>query len=42
MVVKAFAMMDKDGCGSITVDDIVGIFDVSKNPDFIEKRLTRD
>lgn len=42
MVLKAFAMMDKDGGGIITVSDIVSIYDVSKNPDFIEKRKTKD
>jgi Ca2+-binding EF-hand superfamily protein len=42
MVAKAFAMMDKNGSGEISIEDIVGIFDVSKNPDFLEKRLTRD
>ena len=42
MVLKAFAMMDKDGSGVITVQDICGIYDVSRNPDFIEKRLTKD
>lgn len=42
MVLKAFAMLDKSGTGSVTVQDIVQIYDVSRNPDFIEKRLTRD
>jgi Ca2+-binding EF-hand superfamily protein len=42
MVAKAFAMMDKDGSGVITTEEICNIYDVSKNPDFIEKRLTRD
>lgn len=42
MVLKAFAMMDKDGSGVISVTDIMNIYDVSRNPDFIEKRLTRD
>lgn len=42
MVLKAFAMMDKDGSGVISIKDIAGIYDVSKNPDFIEKRLTKD
>lgn len=42
MVLKAFAMMDKNGSGEITVQDIAQIFDVSRNPDFIERRLTKD
>ena len=40
--IKAFAMMDKSGEGTITISDICNIFDVSKNPDFIERRLTKD
>jgi Ca2+-binding EF-hand superfamily protein len=42
MVLKAFAMMDKNGSGTITVSDIASIYDVSKNPEFLEKRLTKD
>lgn len=42
MVLKAFSMMDKSGEGIITVSDICQIYDVSRNPDFIEKRLTKD
>jgi Ca2+-binding EF-hand superfamily protein len=42
MTLKAFAMMDKSGEGTITISDICNIFDVSKNPDFIERRLTKD
>lgn len=42
MVLKAFAMLDKTGQGVITVQDICNIYDVSRNPDFIEKRLTKD
>ena len=42
MVAKAFAMMDKNGSGTITVEDVISIYDVSKNPDFIEKRLTKE
>jgi len=42
MVLKSFAMMDKSGTGTITCSDIMHIFDVSRNPDFIEGRATRD
>jgi len=42
MVMKAFAMLDKDGSGQITISDIVGIYDVSMNPEFLEGRKTRD
>ena len=42
MVKKAFMMLDKDGSGKVTVSDIVGIYDVSMNPEFLEGRKTRD
>ena len=41
IVCKAFKLLDKDGCGEITVSDISAIYDVSQNADFIEGRLTR-
>merc|ERR1719451_124826 len=42
MVKKAFAMLDKDGSGKITVSDIQGIYDVSMNPEFLEGKKTKD
>lgn len=42
MVEKAFNMLDKDGSGQITVSDIVGIYDVSMNPEFIEGRKSKE
>jgi len=42
MVSKAFAMMDRDGSGVITIDDIAQIYDVSMNPEFLEGRKTRN
>ena len=42
MVEKAFAMLDRDGSGVITIQDISGIYDVSMNPEFLEGRKTRD
>jgi Ca2+-binding EF-hand superfamily protein len=42
MVRKAFSRMDRNGSGAITVEDIVGIYDVSKNPDFLEGRKTKE
>ena len=42
MVEKAFKMLDKDGQGTITIQDIAGIYDVSMNPEFLEGRKTRD
>ncbi len=42
MVLKAFNMLDKSGDGVITAADIQNIFDVSSNPDYLERRLTKD
>lgn len=42
MVLKAFAMMDRNGSGEVTVSDIAGIFDVSRHPDFIARRANKD
>jgi len=42
MVQKAFNMMDKDGSGFLSIQDIISIYDVSMNPDFIEGRKTRE
>jgi Ca2+-binding EF-hand superfamily protein len=42
MVEKAFVMLDKDGSGQITIEDIIGIYDVSMNPEFIEGRKTKE
>jgi len=42
MVMKAFAMMDRNNTGDIGLDDISSIYDVSMNPDFLEGRKTRD
>jgi Ca2+-binding EF-hand superfamily protein len=42
MVLKAFAILDKSGDGVVTASDVLHIYDVSKNPDFLEHRLTKD
>jgi len=42
MVMKAFHMLDKDNLGQITVSDIRGIYDVSRNPEFLEGRATKE
>ena len=36
MVEKAFSQLDKDGSGKITVSDIAQVYDVSRNPDYIQ------
>ena len=42
MVQKIFTMMDRDGSGQLTVADILDIYDVSTNQDFIERRKTKE
>jgi Ca2+-binding EF-hand superfamily protein len=42
MVEKAFGMMDRRGDGQITIDDIIKVYDVSRNPEFIEHRKTKE
>jgi len=34
--------MDNDGSGALNLKDIIGIYDVSMNPDFIEGRKTKE
>ena len=38
---KAFCLLDKSGDGVITASDICNIYDVSKNPDYLNNRLTK-
>jgi Ca2+-binding EF-hand superfamily protein len=40
LVRKAFAVLDKTGDGEVTIDDLIGVYDVSKNPDVLAGRLT--
>jgi len=42
MVEKAFALIDRNNSGSVTIEDINAIFDVSKNQDFIQGKKTRN
>ena len=42
MVNKVFQMMDRDGSGVIQMADIIQIYDVSMNPDFIQQRKTKE
>lgn len=42
MVDKAFNCLDKDGSGKIDVKDIINIYDVTKNKDYIDKKKTRE
>jgi len=40
MVVKAFNILDVDRSGVINLSDLLGVYDVSMNPDYIEGRKT--
>jgi len=42
MVKKAFMMLDKDSSGKITVSDVIHIYDVSMNPEFLEGKKTKE
>jgi Ca2+-binding EF-hand superfamily protein len=42
MVDRAFALMDKDGSGQITVDDVKHLYDPSQHKDFIEGTKTKE
>ena len=41
MVDKAFALIDRNNSGTITIADIDAIYDVSQNQDFIDGTKTR-
>lgn len=42
MVEKIFLSMDRDGSGQISLSDVVQIYDVSMNHEFIEGKKTRE
>jgi Ca2+-binding EF-hand superfamily protein len=42
MVQKIFNRLDRDGSGKIDIGDVLNIYDVSVNPDFIEHRKTKE
>jgi Ca2+-binding EF-hand superfamily protein len=42
MVEKVFKSLDRDGSGVINLIDVVQIYDVSLNPEFIELKKTKD
>ncbi len=41
LVDKAFKILDKTGEGILTVEDLIGVYDVSMNPEFIEGRKSK-
>jgi len=42
MVQKAFQILDRDGSGVINIKDIIDVYDVSMNPEFIEGRKSKE
>jgi Ca2+-binding EF-hand superfamily protein len=42
MVEKIFKRLDRDGSGVVNLGDVVQIYDVSLNPDFVEQKKTKD
>jgi Ca2+-binding EF-hand superfamily protein len=42
MVEKVFLSLDRDGSGQINLADVVKIYDVSMNHEFIEGKKTRE
>jgi Ca2+-binding EF-hand superfamily protein len=42
MVERIFAKLDRNGSGMINLEDVVQIYDVSANSDFIERKKTKD
>lgn len=42
IVLKVFKRLDKDGSGSIDIEDIKDIYDASKHPDVLSRKKTED
>ena len=42
MVEKIFARLDRDGSGKIEINDVINIYDVSMNAEFVEHRKTKE
>ncbi len=42
MVKRAFALMDKDGSGQVTVSDIAKVYDVTQNKEFKEGKKSKE
>jgi len=42
LVKKAFAKLDRDGSGIVTVDDVRDIYNASKHPDVMSGKKTAD
>jgi Ca2+-binding EF-hand superfamily protein len=42
MVDKAFNVLDKDGSGVVNVQDIINVYDVSKDKEFISGKKSKE
>lgn len=42
MIEKIFQRMDRNGTGSIDIQDVFAIYDVSVNPEFMEHKKTKE
>lgn len=42
LVKLAFNVIDKDGSGTLEANDLLDVYDVSKHPDFLSKRKSKD
>ena len=42
MVEKIFQTMDRNGSGAIDLQDVIAVYDVSLNPEFIEHKKTKE
>lgn len=42
LIMQAFKKLDKNGSGVITVDDLKGVYCVSRNPKFLNGEATED
>ena len=42
LVQMAFEIIDRDGSGSLDINDILDVYDVSKHPDYLAKKKTKE
>ncbi len=42
MVVKVFKKLDKNLSGEVTIDDLIDVYDVSKNPRFLNGEMSQE
>jgi hypothetical protein len=42
MVVKVFKKLDKNQSGEVTIEDLIGVYDVSKHPRFLNGEMSQE